>query len=462
MSPNLPFVNSVYGDNHDRALMTPLSRAEFVAAASARGLKPAIANRLFSLGGGPDDIYRVIIEVAVEGDKDIVGGCVSILGDSIQQFLGNSLGQWGQAEGEFLGRLALGCLLPAEEDIVSQNLYYGFLAKRTSQGRTISCSPVLSRLILGRGGGSLRIYDECLRAVAAGEFSVAGVLSSSLEPVARHLRAFCGIVGILASLHAENVSGLLGIDWKRIKRLGEDLLRPGVPIGRHLSWIETLCRWARVVEGEATPPGGGRPQLDVLTVRASEPDIREMLLFSMRTYLARATAIQAPAAKIRAIASLPESILQAIASANCGIDFRHAPATLPAFDYGRFFAGEGNFRKPEVGSKLELMSLLVIVSTLLSEEIRSSHKPESLCDPRRVLSIQQKLVEHVRNKNAHTFVDFAEGESKFLMEICEEWLSAMAQLGGYESLGALAVVRSAPTVETLSNLLYGDNGESDC
>ena len=53
-----PFVNSAYGDNHERAVMTPISRAEFVAAAVTRGIKQDFANRIFSLAGGPDVVFR--------------------------------------------------------------------------------------------------------------------------------------------------------------------------------------------------------------------------------------------------------------------------------------------------------------------------------------------------------------------------------------------------------------------
>ena len=59
---HFPFVNSAYGDNRDQAVMAPLTRAEFLAAANARGIPAATAQRLFSLGGGPDAVYEALID----------------------------------------------------------------------------------------------------------------------------------------------------------------------------------------------------------------------------------------------------------------------------------------------------------------------------------------------------------------------------------------------------------------
>ncbi|WP_160320279.1 hypothetical protein, partial [Rhizobium ecuadorense] len=39
-----PFVNSAYGDNHDETVMPPLTRNEFVAAATRAGLSPKRSN----------------------------------------------------------------------------------------------------------------------------------------------------------------------------------------------------------------------------------------------------------------------------------------------------------------------------------------------------------------------------------------------------------------------------------
>jgi hypothetical protein len=53
MASDLPFVNSAYGDNHDRAIMKPLTREDFVEAAVSRGLNSSVANKLYAIGGVP-------------------------------------------------------------------------------------------------------------------------------------------------------------------------------------------------------------------------------------------------------------------------------------------------------------------------------------------------------------------------------------------------------------------------
>jgi hypothetical protein len=110
MMPERPFVNSAYGDNHDRAVMTPLSREEFEKAAVARGLKPADANKLFKAGGGPDAVYQKLIDAATAQDRDPIDGCLSRLGDIIKRFLDYSFGPQSEEREALLQRLALGCL----------------------------------------------------------------------------------------------------------------------------------------------------------------------------------------------------------------------------------------------------------------------------------------------------------------------------------------------------------------
>jgi hypothetical protein len=203
------------------------------------------------------------------------------------------------------------------------------------------------------------------------------------------------------------------------------------------------------------PPGTGRPQLDALTVRAAEPDIYDLLVFSMSIYLGRVRRLAAPAARVRAVASLPESILQAFAAAQCGIDFRRAPERLPTLDYNRFFGAQDGFRLPNPGSKMELTSLLVVVPTLMADLIAPERRPPALCDPARVCPLQQKLVDRLRNPNAHTFADFSVQEADFLVNLCVEWLDAMACLAGYQGAASLPAMLAAPTAKDLSTLLYG-------
>jgi hypothetical protein len=455
MASHLPFVNSAYGDNHDRAVMTPLSREEFVDEATSCGLKPRVAQRLFGTGGGPDTIYRTLIDVAIDGEEDILERCVSRLADRLDRFLDYTFAEPGYDREELLAHLALGCLRPVEEDFISAHLLFRFIGRRTHQGRIVSSTPILSRAILRRGRHRWHVFESCLNAVASGDYDTAGALATNADPTAPHLRAFCSIVDILVSLHTESDAGLLGIDWMRIRLAGEQLLKPEIPVGPHRPWVEMVTRWSRLVDREATRPGTGRPQLDTLTARAAEPDVYDLLVFSMSTYLGRVKRLAAPAARVRAVASLPESILQAFAAAQCGIDFRKAPDHLPTLDYDRFFGAKDSFRLPNPGSKMELVSLLVVVPTLMSDLLAPGRRPPALCDPALVCPLQQKLVDRLRNPNAHTVADFSLQDADFLVNLCAEWLDAMARLAGYEGAASLPAMVAAPSAKDLSILLYG-------
>jgi hypothetical protein len=254
MMPERPFVNSAYGDNHDRAVMTPLSREEFEKAAVARGLKPADANKLFKAGGGPDAVYQKLIDAATAQDRDPIDGCLSRLGDIIKRFLDYSFGPQSEEREALLQRLALGCLRPDDEGMISAHPFKKFLVKQTPEGKMVASSPVLSRSILN-GGAGWRGYEQSLRAIASQDFDAADEYTSLLNPTAPHLRTFCGIVEILTALHGQEDDGLLAIDWKKIEKAGKQFKGLGSPGAPFRLWIETLERWARVVEREATVGG---------------------------------------------------------------------------------------------------------------------------------------------------------------------------------------------------------------
>ena len=135
MASDLPFVNSAYGDNHDRAIMKPLTREDFVEAAVSRGLNSSVANKLYAIGGGPDVIYQTLIDVATEGHSDLVEQCARRLDQCLVQFLDYTLAEPGYDWDDILGRLALGALRPIEQDYVSGHLLSEFLIKRTAQCR---------------------------------------------------------------------------------------------------------------------------------------------------------------------------------------------------------------------------------------------------------------------------------------------------------------------------------------
>ncbi len=96
---------------------------------------------------------------------------------------------------------------------------------------------------------------------------------------------------------------------------------------------------------------------------------------------------------------------------------------------------------------------LVVAS--VADLIAPERRPPALCEPARVCPLQQKLVDRLRNPNAHTFADFSAEEAGFLVDLCVEWLDAMARLAGYEGAASLPTMLAAPSAKDLSTLLYG-------
>ena len=82
----------------------------------------------------------------------------------------------------------------------------------------------------------------------------------------------------------------------------------------------------------------------------------------------------------------------------------------------------------------------------------------ALCDPTRVRPLQQKLVDSVRNANAHTIADFSAKDADFLVGLCAEWLDGMALLAGYDRAASVPALLPAPNAEDLSILRYGGEG----
>jgi hypothetical protein len=271
------------------------------------------------------------------------------------------------------------------------------------------------------------------------------------------MTAFCGLVQMLVSLNVEEEGELCGIDWPAIRNAGRKLLQPGVPLGRERAWVETLTRWANVATQDALQPSKGQAQLDALTYRAGELDLRDFLLFSMSTYLKRVRSLKGTAERIGLVASLPESILQAIAAAYCGIDFRKAPANLPSLDYNKYFGMKHAFRLPEPGGKLDLTDLIVLVPAVLAYSLPAEDQPPALCEPSSIRPLQQKLVERLRNTSSHTIAAFRSKDAEFIEEVCDSWLNALAALAGYKCTNSQPMAVLAPTVDTFSSLIYGEN-----
>lgn len=96
LSATLPFVNSAYGDNHDQAVMQPLDLKEFTSAALVAGVPHSEIKCVYELGGGPDVVYRAILDEMPLGFNGIETRCVSRTAEFIYRFLEDAVGAWAE------------------------------------------------------------------------------------------------------------------------------------------------------------------------------------------------------------------------------------------------------------------------------------------------------------------------------------------------------------------------------
>lgn len=457
MDSQQPFLNSVYGDNHDQAVMTPLSRDEFVAAATVRGVSTARANQIFSRGGGPDAVYDALLDLADEDDTRMTAVCAQRAGPMIDRFLQRSFSEAGTSLGELLARLAVGRLTEVEVQFLVGNPLAAFVCRKVKGGGLTCSSQIIARRILAGSAAVWQTYDRCLAAYASGDHRTAGEFADMLADESPRLATFRDLVRLRAAISPEPDRGLLGMDWSRTARYARSLLaRKADAAQTHGGWIGRMGAWSALVQ-KAASLAGGRLQLDTLTRLAADADARACLLFMIKSHVDRARSLPQPASRIAQLVNIPEAILQALAAGFCGIDYALPPEQLPAADYDAFFDGQATFVCPPPGTKMTLTSLLVVVPAILSRRPESG--AAAFADKGRMRSLQQRLVIRLRNPASHTLAAFDEADAALLTDLCDEWLDAWATLDGLDGASSVVGLADAPTADALADMLYGiDDG----
>ena len=446
-----PFVNSAYGDNHDQVTMPPLTRAEFVAAAVAAGLAMGRAQALFALAGGPDTVSAAIIKAALEGEEGVVDRASRALGGSLERFFDLAIGPLSSDRDDLRLRVATGQLQPAQLAHLRHLELSAFLLGVEKDGRATVASPVLGRLLLTGRTGPWTAYAKVMDATDDRRFGDAARQATLLEGDAPHLQAFKGLVTMLAALHDSDSGGLLEIDWNTVRRTGRHLLASDLPIAVHLDWIAQLVRWGERV-GDAVENGHGPgARLDVLARQAADPDVRRLLEYALRTYLGRVKRRGSPGEQVRAAGSVPESVLQALA-AYFGFDPLNFPDGLPGLDYQRFFNGQGRYREPQPGNRLDLTHLLVLVPAIAEARCAEFRDELQLCDPNFVRPLHQRLVARMRNATAHTYAEMDASVAEFFFKTCHVLLDDAVAIWNRE---APVDLPREPDRQALANLLSG-------
>jgi len=447
-----PFLNSVYGDMHDEVVMPPLTRKDFLQEAKARDIDTQTAHKLFALGGGPDVVFMTLLDLHKVERNALIGQTADRAGPAIDRFLNRIIPPSMEAK-QLLVNLALGLLTPAQEAFLTNLSLHPFLCKKGKDGNYICSSPIISQRILCQNTQILSEYHSCMQYFAVGDYTSAARCTTSLVSPHPHLIAFRELIRLRCSLMLDPREGLLGVDWhtvadatKKLKSVDGDLLAP-------------FRKWLDVIEKTVTLvfPNGlhKRLQTDDFTRRATDPQVRQLVLF-MLTNAMRSIEKMNPTAseKVRLLVNVPEAILQSIAAGFCQIDFTKPPATPPVADYDSYFSTKEKFAFPSPKDKLAMRSLLVIVPAILFQlKINGASK---LIDPNHTKPLQKKLVDTVRNTASHTIAEFLEKDGEFLENLCHTWVHEWCHMENIASANDFPINKLAPQVEHLYCLLFGD------
>ncbi|MDY4296318.1 MULTISPECIES: hypothetical protein [unclassified Xanthomonas] len=446
MQGSQAFLNSVYGDAHEQAVIQPISRAEFVSFATKRGVKNHLAQKYFSLGGGPDKVFDSLVSALVL-EKDPLSYSLSQCSETIEAFFERTLCEAGPSKYQLLGALSMGRLTIPEEAFLKVNPMLGFFASESLDGRLICSARVLSRWIISSRLGGFGGYANCIDLLRAGEWRCAVETASEITSTDGRQRAFLALVKMLGASSVDLDSPFFGVNWDELAKSCADaqLAAPHIP-DQHRQWVGVVCRWSEIVR---KIHGSSRLESDCLTLKASDNETRLLLFFLIKRYV-REVARRGCGIEMDDLINIPEVILQALAIGKCGIDFSSAPDLPSDCNFQEYFSGRGEFRPPAPGVKLTLANLIVIVPAILRS--RGLLEGFALIDPVRIKSLQGSLVEHVRNKTSHALVELTVADRQLLAEVCLSWIDAWEALEGAGESDWGAGVR-CPTVDDLEEML---------
>lgn len=452
METSQPFLNSAYGDNHDMAVMTPLTRSEFVSAAVSRGLEVRRAQWLYSLGGGPDVIYSKLLDVSSEDDANVVDQCLLRSASAIDIFLERSFSSAGIERKNLLSALAVGRLQKTQEAFLAVNPCFDFLAKRKPNGQVICSSQILAIRIMQGGEPTWSNYYACIDLLRKGDVLAASALVETLRDSAPRLVAFRNLITLLLASTSIPERGLLGIDWESVEKSTRKLLSAEEPwLHPFLPWVRRMQVWAGIVFSSRSL-GSSRLQADALTRCAKDPETRLIILFMIASLIYSSPRVGASSARVLSLVNVPEAILQTLAAGFCDIDFTISPDSYPDADYDAYFGQKTKFNLPTPAQKLALTALLVIVPAILS--VRKGATAGVFSDSAHIKPLQQKLVDYVRNPASHTLVDFSEKDASFLEGLCKQWVDCWIEMEGLHSYKEIPGFQDLPSYDSLVSVLF--------
>ena len=303
----------------------------------------------------------------------------------LDRFISESFDEQAYSGNDLMERLALGELPPVEREAALSHALAKFIVRQESSGRLRAASPILARIILQRRQGPLGGYGDCLAALVSADHARTRSLTDALEPQVPRLSAFRDAVELVCAVDGGGDTGLLGINWGDVKRVGGRLraIEEAPPSWR--DWATTLERWADVVLGKSPSKDDGRQRLDSLTVQASSRGVFLLLEFTLSRYVRRADTIKSPSDRVRRLLIVPERCSRRSRLGFAALTMhrlrkccRPGPTTTPSST-----AGRPSVTKDE--GKLEMTALLVKSFPPFSLARKSNGAASGVGEPKRCL-----------------------------------------------------------------------------
>ena len=168
-SDESPFINSPYGDNHEKIIIEPITKDDFISYATGRGINQSDADFLYSIGGGPDTVYEKLVQNKKLGIENLVPVCAKECASVFEKFFKNcELNN----KNDLLRRLAQNSLNNTDSAYLASIDLKNFIIysedqssyKITSQ---IMKEHILTKTLLEVSDNTLSVFDEAVETLVA-------------------------------------------------------------------------------------------------------------------------------------------------------------------------------------------------------------------------------------------------------------------------------------------------------
>ena len=164
-----PFINSPYGDNHEKIIIEPLTKDDFISYATGRGINQLDAEFLYSLGGGPDDVYENLVKNKKLGVDNFVQVCAEECASVFEKFFKNCE---LSGKNDLLNRLAQNSLNNRDQAYLASIDLKNFIIHSKDQSSykitsQIMKEHILTKTLLAESDNILSVFDKSVETLVA-------------------------------------------------------------------------------------------------------------------------------------------------------------------------------------------------------------------------------------------------------------------------------------------------------